>query len=506
MIDVHDYLPYRVVGYDSSYLYAINFSASGLCQLHRLTSASDAMPTLIKTWPTGKTVRSIWAHSARPGVLLAQVDGDIYKSVDYGSNWGNNAPSHNNMTYCMRLGNVGEPTFSSSMLQRALVFRDDDVYISEYNVNSVRTPGGLNDAVKILKSSDLGTTWELYAVWNTDGEHYTRHTHGIVSDGAYLYLMTGDTDSESGIIRWNPDDGPLASNQPLSAYSAFWGVQRYRTGDILFPPGDYMYWMADSTGASTERGIWKGRKDMTGIPVRVDSKITRHGENSGWHGTILPNGDMLFSEFIEAGGAGSPIWFYGSSDGGANWEICGQFGVMPDVKGGSDHFFTWKDGLAYYIKTEHSGKAPETATVVLKAKPYWSLEGRRIVSPVYWVAMDGVDADVNFQGYRPSAPWRSIGYALRESRVTHGARVIVGPGEYQQSKIYPDWMNNPAPSGWHLDVLIDGGFGGQTVIDSSETLKSLVASDQNMPAAYRNIRMKAPNTTISQNFVGGLIL
>jgi len=483
MIEIKDYIPYRVVGYDATYLYAIKTGASGLCELYRLTSSIDAPATPIKVWPTGTTVRTIWSTPDYPGVLLAQVNGDIYKSIDFGSNWGNNTPSHNNMAYCMRIGQVGSPKFSSSMLAKGLVFNGQDVYLAEYNVSPGRVPGGTNDAVKILKSADLGTTWAMHVAWNTDGNHYIRHMHGICVDNGYFYILCGDTDSESGILRWNPTQ-PITGNQPLSAYAeCFYGAQRYRTGDILSPPGQYMYWYSDTTVGDGERGIWRANKDMTGTPQRVDSQIVGRMGMSGWYGTITPAGDMVMTEFIEAGADGTAIAFYGSEDGGTTWKICGKFGVVLG-KGGCDSFFTWGSEM-FFVKTGHSGKAPETCTLVLQAKVYSDSDGARILNPVYWVSTAGSDTDAAEQGCRPSKPWRSLGHALKNSRITHGSRVIVSQGVFD-APVQIDWLNNAYPAVSYEPVLIEGATqGAGTVLSGS--IDTLISRPRDMPVRIKDI-------------------
>lgn len=484
MIEIKDFIPYRVVGYDQDYLYAIKTSAAGACELYRLTSSVDAPTTPIKTWSIGKTVRTIWSTPDNPGVLLAQVDGDIYKSIDSGSNWGNNSPSFDNMAYCMRIGQVGVPQFSSSMLAKGLVFSGQDVYLAEYNVSPGRVSGSTNDAVKILKSADLGTTWSMHAVWNTDGSHYIRHFHGICSDGGYFYIMCGDTDAESGILRIDPSQ-PIVGNQPLSAYAdCFHGAQRYRTGDILFPPGPYMYWFSDTVVGDAERGIWRGNKDMTGSPIRVDSKIAARMGMSGWYGTITPAGAMVVSEFIEAGADGTAINFYGSADGGDTWKTCGKFGVVLG-KGGCDSFFSWGDEM-FFVKTGHSGKSPETITLVLTSKPYSDFDGMRILNPVYWVSESGTDTDGAEHGQRPSKPWKTLSHALNNSRITHGARVIMSSGVFDAPGSI-DWLTNDSPAVSYESVLIEGSQSGTYINGDFEPM---LARQRDMPVVIKGIFQK----------------
>jgi len=495
MIDVKHWMPYRVMDRDANYLYAIRHE-NDTSSLYRLASYDDEPAAPIKVWPGG-WMRSLWCSPDYPGTMLARIHQGIYKSVDGGLNWGNNAPNFDNGSAIFILGAIGEPALANTgVLQEGVCWDGDNVYLCEYNVNTVREDGGINDAVKVLKSTDRGTTWSLAASWNTDGNHYVRHMHGIQKHGAYLYLLFGDYDYESGILRWDPTQ-PLASNQPLTAYTNCWtGAQRYRTGGIVFPPGDFMYWTADSSGGGTtgtERGIWKGRKDMTGTPVRVDNKMAEFSRHSGWTGCLLQNGDMVFGEFLEVEAAGDPIYLYGTHDGGATWERCGTWGANLDGRGGAENFFTWKDGLTYFCKVAHSGKASDNGTVVLKPKAYSAQEGSRIVHPVYWVARSGQDTDDNFRGQLPSRPWRSIEHALTGNRVTYGARVIVGAGRYEASPITPQWTANPKPPKAVAPVLVEGAPSESTAIalDGGGSLTDLIAASPSMPFSLRSLRLIA---------------
>lgn len=480
MIDAKDFLPYRVIGASADYLFAFT-SAGGNSSLYRLTDIDAPLPPPVYVW-VGLTPQWIWACDVDPATLLAVVNNHVYKSTTAGSAWGNNAPGFDNGQPLFRVGHVGSPAVDSGVLQRGVCWDGDNVYLCEYNINTDgRVDGGLNDAVKVIKSTDRGTTWAVAAIWNTDGNHYVRHMHGIQKHGAYLYLLFGDFDYESGILRWDPTQ-PLASNQPLSAYADCWhGAQRYRTGDILFPPGDFMYWMADaSAGGATspERGVWKGRKDMTGTPVRVDSQINQFNRHSGWYGAVLPSGNMVFSEFLEIEATGEPMYFYGTQDGGESWVICGRFGVDSTGRGGAVNMFVW-GGFLFYVKTRHSGKIPDTATVVMQEKA-WRAEdtSARILHPVYWVGVDGVDDDSASRGHRPSVPWRSLEFAVTGNRVTYGANVRMSPGKFAVTPIMPVWDANPkAPK--NVDaVVIDGGVGDSTVIylDGADSLAEMINS------------------------------
>lgn len=503
MIDTIDFVPYRVLAWDADYLYAIRYE-SDTSYIYRLTSRTDTPESARGSIP-GQLIRCMWASQDYTGTLLARTQDHIYKSVDGGANWGNNPPTFDNGAPIFRLGGVGSPELVGGgvgVLHRGVAWDGENVFLAEYSNAPGRVAGGYNDAVRLLKSTDRGTTWSVAAEWNTNGAHQIRHLHSVQSHGGYLYIQAGDENYESGILRWNPSE-PLASNQFLSTYSNCWsGSQRYRTGDILFPPGDYMYWMADSSmGGSTspDRGIWRGRKDMTGEPERIDSQILRNSNHSGWYGVIMPNGDLIFSEFLEAAAVGQQIFFYGSTDGGDTWEMCASYGMDRTGRGGADVFFVWqKDGSAYFTKPLHSGKPTISATVALKSRDYDAREGARVIHPVYWVSPSGEDTTNQDQGFRPDRPWATVGYALTGSRITYGSRVVIEPGRYSlQNPILTDWASNPRPPIERYPVTLDGGPSETTIfaLDGATSLSEMTGENVQM----RNIWLEKSFTRKSKS-------
>lgn len=244
---------------------------------------------------------------------------------------------------------------------------------------------------------------------------------------------------------------------------------------------------------------------MTGTPVRVDNKMAEFTRHSGWTGCLLQNGDMVFAEFLEVEAVGDPIYFYGTHDGGTTWERCGTWGASAEGRGGSENFFTWKDGLTYFCKVAHSGKASDNGTVVLQPKAYNAAEGSRIIHPVYWVARSGQDDDANFRGQLPTRPWRTLEHALTGNRVTYGARVLMSAGRYEAEPIAPQWAANTKPPKSVASVLIEGAPSESTAIALSggTTLADIVAPSPDMPRTLRNLRLIAGSVTELQQSKSG---
>lgn len=468
MLETIDYMPYRVFAADASYLYCAK-SGRPLNQLYRLTDRRDRPSAPIYTF-TGN-IQLAWASTTTPGLvfvletILATNTYKLYKSVNYGQAFGNNSPAFDNAQPVALVGDVDGTTTNQlhgvAILSRGLCIVGTTIYFGEYSVAPGRIPGGTNDQVRIKKSTDNGTTWTTYAEWNTDGTHYVRHVHAVQHDNGYLYIQIGDSTLESGFLRVQ-EGQPLASNQPLTAYSAVYtGSQRYRTGDIIFPPGAYMYWMADSDLGEADRGVWQAKKDMSDTPVRVSSHITAYQNHSGWYGVVLPSGGIVFSTFVEAGAPDLKIKFFGSKDK-ATWGVVGTYALSAGNIGGALEFMG-RGGEFYFSKTGGAGKADAIGTVVLAETS--AAVKNRVLHPVHWVSKTGKDSTDGYRGNSSVRPWRSLGYALTGDRITYGARIILADGQYQEPGVTPKFDANATPATATDSVTIDAaGTGAEAVL------------------------------------------
>ena len=159
--------------------------------------------------------------------------------------------------------------------------------IGEYNVNSNRTPGGTNDPVRILKSTD-GTTWSTLYTFN-QGTHHTRHIHAVQYDprSGWVYFALGDSGSEKGIIGWDGlSPWPSTSMSPsefttIPGFYAATGEHRFWVTDLLFPDTDtFVYGGMEGGGPSydeAEKGIWRYTADLS------HSERVYPGPNQGLH-------------------------------------------------------------------------------------------------------------------------------------------------------------------------------------------------------------------------------
>lgn len=474
-LDVVDYLPTRVVCGDDTYLYAIISD-----DLYRAESKDDTL-TICYTHPLGYDISNMWSTST-PGLLfmtcknLATSKTYLYKSVDYGASWGNNAPLYDNDAPVELIGNVDgtdENHISDcELLGRGFCELNGKFYFAEYNVNGSRVAGGANDQVRVVVSVDDGDTWQTAAAWNTNGTRHVRHAHGVNTDGEAVYISFGDLSAECGILRW---DGvsTLASNQTLAEYDdCLSGAQTYRTGDILFPPGSqYMFWMADSSAPDENRGIFRALRDMSTPAERVNSEITAFELHSGWYGVVVDSQTMVFSEFLESGAQDYQMNFYSTSDGGNTWALVAKYG-SADISSGTRGFFLWKDGNLYYERVG-AGKDYLCTSVFRVVSKSYAEEFPVILHPVYWVDPSGVDESL--RGYRPSDPFASPKYALTASKITHGGRVIVRPGVYDVGggQIQPAFDAHVRPGFVDAITVVEGHGELNTVIKSGGTTEGV---------------------------------
>lgn len=323
---------------------------------------------------------------------------------------------------------------------------DDETVLlfGEYNVNGSRTPGSTNDAVRLLRSNDLGATWSEVTRWNTDGTNRNiRHIHCVKqSPDGRIFVATGDSNAESAIYSWDgvtawPVNVSPANVIQSSGLRVVSGAQRYRAVDIAFR-GDDMYWMPDTnsgaTGYASESGIWKCNTDFSAPALtRVstcNSLLTGH---AGWLTVDAPDGTMLWCTGIDTPTAG---FLYSavisSNDSLTDWKVVGA--VRSQASGNVTPLgFAVASGNIYLSVSNTSGKAADSTAVFGKSEiPFkWDLVTRyepETLHPVYWVS-PSTGSDTN-NGYRPSTAFASVDYAASGDRATYGGRIQLPVGRY----------------------------------------------------------------------------
>ncbi len=452
-LEVVDYVNAYIYCHDGTNYYGVKSGLSGT-KLVKGTSY-DNMAEVFDFANISANLAANLAWCANGSVFVFTKDSDtskayLYKSVDGGVSFGSNSPTFNDNNYVLMFGDVDGSIDNQisgvDILPRGFLYdsHNGQMLVGEYNYNGSRTPGGANDQVRLMKSSDNGTTWTEAAHWNTDGStQNVVHIHGVVQDPYThdIYILFGE--DSSGLIRWDGVSS-IDNNVNPEAYTDWAGDGVYGVGnsgrhryvDLLFTQ-EYIFGMSDTLAAG-ERGIWKIGKDL-GSFVLMDNAIAPYASHAGYLGVKSSSGNLYFEELLEAGATDFQLNIYSSSDSGASFSIVGKYGTT----GGPHSTRQFQQVGDYLFLSAFGAGKSDISTAVLRESGTYAETEPVILHPVYWVATTGTNNTTYPNGYRPSSPWATLTYALEGDRITYGARVIVGAGTYDdQNKILTDWDGN----------------------------------------------------------------
>lgn len=379
----------------------------------------------------GLSFREVFATSDDTQAFAVVVDADSKNALYRATSGGNT------LTKVLELGKEGETWIADVWaLQRGfaeVTINSVTTYlIGEYNVNGSRTDGSTNDQVRIMQSTN-GTTWTPLVTWNTDG-HTVRHIHAIKQDAAtgYIYILMGDSDAESAIIRWDPATGTWADNLSyltLSTRAGFkcaYGAQRNRAVDILFTT-NYVHVFADTSGDNAETGIWRGTKDLSTY-TRVNSDLTAYPTHYGWAGAVASDGTIIFTAGIPSSAADAQGGVWVSSDEGTTYARVGLIGYGTTYAGYSK--VTSFDGKIVLGIGNGSGKHFADTAIIYNTGQTYAEEWPVVFHPVYFVATTGTDDSAADRGWKKSDPWQTVRFALVGNLMTYGSRLIIAAGSY----------------------------------------------------------------------------
>lgn len=327
------------------------------------------------------------------------------------------------------------------------------LYIGEYNFNSKRIPGSINDRVRIMKSTDNGDTWTKVVEWNTNGASQVGHIHSIVQDPytGEIYICTGDFGTDLGIIKWDgisewTDNRTLPQISTMKGFKVFTGLQRYRTCDILFDE-NYFYTFADTQGINnpvgTESGIWRARKDFSSY-TRVDNQIYSYDPmHIGWLGGKIGN-TFIFTtarEYIDPSNAWKQLntQVYTSTDG-EHWSVSGVLGWRdfdnPALNKYPANIFAYNN--KFYI--DCYGGAGHSSTIQCVVNPNWDpQDGPVVLHPVYFLGKWNANGNDSNSGTNADLPKASLGNLMTGSRISQGSRIKISSGTFTVSGIDADW-------------------------------------------------------------------
>lgn len=443
-----DYFAHDIVGADSTYLYRVNHSGGGSFQ--RIPKTALASAETLTAWgdmPGDPYVQ--WARfSTGTQLIICDVGGTptVCRSTDGGATWtavqGLNAQP---------LRGILIATVSGA--ERAI--------IGEY-----RTSGSGGEDVVLWQSTDDGVTWTALNTWGYQTE--TRHIHCTVQDPytGYIYIGFGDTDDQSGIIRWDPlvgdwaDVGDTAPKDvSATGFIGIGGKQIYRCTDIVFD-SDYAYHFADAGGSAEayERGIFRLQKDLTRFE-RLNNDIEGFSEYAGYWCVMTARGPVFINYVAttDATDAEISIWQFGHN----TCELVGQFNCHDTAATKNPRAF-FVDGDNIYLSVAPAGgKSTQKGTAVFTVtSERFTQPWPDIVHPVFWVSKGGVDTAT---GYDPRVPLLTIAKALSNSSnvIPYGAGVLVGEGAYSAAGFtmggFASYVTSfPTEAGAFIQVRGDG--------------------------------------------------
>ncbi len=509
-IEVVDYYPHIEMSENKAYRFGRKTLASGV--VYRIAKADSAESngvdvTTLKlsdntTLITQATILSIWAWDDFQ--LLQVKDGPsgkclLYKSINHFATVGANATYDDGCPVYALGWNPAKSAEAAEVsimapwsLARGKNSRDEELIVfGQYNTASGRTPGGANDWSSVIvskRNADAGS-FDVLLEMNTAGSNIVRHCHAVQQDPftREFWIIYGDQ-TTSGTYVW---DGihPISPNTRASDAYKFrgWrGMDRFNnpTGDANTGQLTSLIFTADEVicpvdhGTTSARGVYSLSRDLT--------KYTRIGagpdgnqpiQHSLYSSAVCPiTGTAVVSEIIEPGGtdplADFTLWIYTATRAGnyRDWKRVARY--MLDTGLGYNKSF-----VSFYFRSigdlilgcqNGAGKDVSSTTAVCRVSGRYSEdEGEVVVHPVYWV--DPVNGSDTNNGYRPTAAFKTLGYALKGGRVCCSGLVKVLAGTTAEGASAQTLQYNVAtrPAQLNYPIIIEGVEESKTTIAGS---------------------------------------
>jgi len=406
----------------------------------------------------------------------------LYKSIDRGEHFGNNAPNYNDGDPVLYLGadptdptNITkQSTKRSSILPQAFC---------EATIGGVKTfligeyPAGALDEVDatgfnrvtIWKSTDNGDTWSSVVSWPNTTTLVTNHVHAIVQnpyDPNKIYISLGDSKKDGiwhgGVIVWNGTDALNARPDADAGWKTY--LQDWSPLDFMCRPDGYVYTGPEGPNVMSSDGLWRFDSSLSlGSKTKVyDSANSfddaRHGFGPG---CVMPDGTLIITRICgtEQNTSNHKTAIIASIDDGATWKPVGYYTYDMRDLAYMDAVFPF-GGKLVMSGDSAAGKEPYVTTVVDVSGLIKNGETPKIIHPVYYVNdVTGSDTinlnynaslgDYNYatktNGHQinygsKTKPWATLQYALGDagnttvrsevdpsvdSRVCNGSRILV---------------------------------------------------------------------------------
>lgn len=358
--------------------------------------------------------------------------------------------------------------------------------------------------IKVWISKDDGLTWtSMWSVGNSDGEASNqpiRHFHCVQQDPytKKIVVVCGDSDAMNGIVigpnngDWSAINDTAPKDISETGFVAAGNSQKYRGYQLAFDE-NYIYSYADTTEAANQ-GIWRFSKtDLTATKVHAVAR-----EGGGMFRT--QQGTLLACDIVDSNNDATmtEVNIYASEDG-ETWKNIAKAALENGWSGVARTFsiiFQDKFGRIFFsggVYNSIPGKADKHVTVVKEQGNWFDALGAEIIAPVYYVSDTGTDShnQNTFQGFRESAPWATLKYALEGDRITIGARVLLADGIHTTNASTLDYQSNTIPAKAGQTTVVEGRISGQTTLyyDADNTGTGFNVGLNDGDLTFRNLRV-----------------
>lgn len=499
-----DYYDELALNTDNDYIY---FEDSG-DQLWRFPHGDRASRALLKDFgadyasdfPNAADFNHV--HVTPDGTLLAIARDTVtdlyfmYRGIDQGDTW--------SASYVLRPGWTGSTHIAGraalGIPSLANVTMDDGrsaILFAEY-----QTTDAAPHNLYVHISYDDGLTWAYW--WSvSDGSAVIRHFHCIYQDPftSKIIIGCGDNDTQNGIViapattdltALAGDNSPADINNSL--INSVGNDQKYRVLNITFDE-DYMYSHIDTT-VEASAGIYRFNRVFS-VYEKMYAPATIFGKTIlGGGGIKTANGNHIFSDLVQSGDdpTVAAIRFHMLNDDKTGWETVARANLEDSWSGIKMFNWLFQDpiGDIWVCGTANDqlpGKANKHVPI-FNEQGTWSADlGEEVIAPVYWVSQSGSDSN---NGYRPSAPFATVSYAVTGDRMTFGARLILTCGLHTSATADIEWDTNPIV-GVANETVIEGCIesGGQVWLeyDTGNAGQGFTIATADGDIKFRNMRV-----------------
>ena len=366
------------------------------------------------------------------------------------------------------------------------------IVFGQYNSSGSRTPGGANDWSNVIASkrnADAGS-FDVILEMNTAGSTIVRHCHAVQQDPytGEFWIQYGDQQT-SAVYVW---DGihPISPNTRASDAYKFRGwrgmdqlnnpTKNYNLGQltsIIFTPEELI--CPVDHGVTAARGIYTLSRDLTKYDrIGAGPDGGQPIQHSFYSSAVCPiTGTAVVSEIMEPGGtdpsADFTLWIYTATkaSGYRDWKRVARYMLDTGIaynKSFASFYFRSNGDLILGCQNG-AGKDLSSMTAVCRVRGQYSEdEGEVVVHPVYWV--DPVNGSDTNNGYRPSAAFKTLGYALTGSRVCTSSMVKVLSGTTSEGTVAKTFQYNIAtsrPAQLNYPIIIEGVEESKAVVSGA---------------------------------------